>query len=190
MSALKGKRVKTPTLWSLLTAAFEDESRPWKHMNTRAHFVGDVLHSPVSGRVITSNAAAATLSFETLSFHSRLIVAPVAGRLIRIDSIDTNINRDKTAAERQSKCYVLHIECEKSFQTIQLTLVGCSHGTVSRMRLLVRVGFLLQLGDAVAYGTGTFETRLKLPSTALITIDTNVPIQSQQTVLGTVYRTF
>ena len=187
---LRRARARTSSLWSLVKSTLVADVPRLAQRESRAAFVGDVLRSPVHGRVGSVSVDGTTVTFETACYLPHAIVSPVKGKLIRVEAMNGALCNGLFVADREKEsCLVLHIICSKSAQTIELRIVAKPHGATSRMRLSVPLYSFVYDGQVLAYAGGTFETRLTLPVTSFVGVARLAVVHGKSTVIGNVYRT-
>lgn len=156
----------------------------------KLRFVGDIVRSPVHGRVAATNFRLASLSIETPVYQPHTIVAPVDGTVLHIDACNGQLQNGLFASERDKEAsLMLHILCAKSEQMITLVLVVKPHGATARLRLWLTPGGTLRTGTIIGYAGGKFETRVVFPPNVFLATQVGTDVHGLRSTLGTVYRT-
>ncbi len=151
------------------TSRLSSKSRMRTQLLSKPRFIGDVVYAPVYGRVSAINHETYTLTLETHVYLPHMIVAPVDGSVTRIDVQNGKLLNGVFTAEHDKEAWLtVQILCLRSGCTLELVMVVKAHRVTSRMRMPLIVNDVLLAGAPIGYAGGTFETRIRLPPTTLV----------------------
>lgn len=181
----RGVVLRTRSTTSLLSS----KSRMRTRLLSKPRFIGDVVNSPVYGRVSAINDETYTLTLETHVYMPHLIVAPVDGTVTRIDVQNGKLLNGVFTAEREKEAWLtVLIMCLRSGRTLELVVVAKAHRATSCMRMPLIVNDVLLAGAPIGYAGGTFETRIRLPPTTLVSTHVGASVRGIHNALATIYR--
>lgn len=187
-----GEVPRAPNLWSLIARMSRPSTPPPlapRRLDSRSRFIGDVIFSPVHGRVAAINRTAVSITVETPVCAPHAILAPVCGTLVFIDTTSGTLqNGVFTTESGREAILTLHILCAKSQFMIQMMIVAKPHGATSRIRMPLATNATLRAGEVIGYAGRVFETRLLLPSTAYIGTRLRDSVHGRRTAMATICR--
>lgn len=173
---------------SKVSSRRRSDDRTQTRLVKKPRFTGDVVYSPVYGHVSAINSETYTLTLETHVFMPHAIIAPVDGIVKQIDTLGGTLLNGVFTAERDKEAILtVQIECLRSDRILHLTIVAKAHQATSRVLIPLVVKDVLIAGTPIGYAGGRFETRIRLPPTAVVSTHIGASVRGANNALATIY---
>jgi len=171
-------------LWSMVASDFilnaMQVSQKKKH-----HLRSRLIYAPVHGRATFIDYYASVIVFETSSYQSHSILAPVSGKLFRLEHQNGVLyNSLFVANPNKEACLSLYYFCPVAAKTIHLMIVAKPHGATSRIRIHLQLNEKVDAGNVIGYAGGSFETRLTVPRSTHLRINRNETVHGTKSLIG------
>jgi hypothetical protein len=144
-----------------------------------------MIYAPVNARTTFINYIESVIVFETSRLQSHAILAPVSGKLCKIEHQNGSMYNSVFVADSNKEGFLsLYFYCPVPKKTVHLMIVTKPHGVTSRVRIQLKRDACVGAGDTIGYAGGSFETRLTVPRSAQLRIKPNDTVHGRKSLVG------